>query len=235
MTELFSDGFESGNFTSGGWTAAASGSGSASVTTDTPHQGSYSAKFVCDAYGYARASKDLGSNYATAFLRTYVYFSSFASTLVDKIQHAEDRSSNGIWDLYISSSTLRLRALQPSQTDYDYSYSFQTDTWCCIEIKFVSDATNGEYRVWLDGSEVITATGLDTSGASGLGIFYIGYLYTEASRTSYVDDVVVADTYIGPIGGGGLSIPVAMRHYRNLRTAITTPKLELPKITPLRI
>jgi len=36
--------------------------------------------------------------------------------------------------------------------------------------------------------------------------------------------------------GGGLSIPVAMRHYRNLRTAIaSTRKLTFPKIAPLRI
>jgi len=75
---------------------------------------------------------------------------------------------------------------------------------------------------------------------SGMGR-WMNYTYNSfpdpiGSMNSINKSLCVCATYTP--SGGGLSIPVAMRHYRNLRTAITrhpTPKLEFPKITLLRI
>ena len=202
FTTLFSDGFESGDFSAWTSTGAAGTGSSVAVTTDQPHTGTYSAKMVCAAYGYARAIKDLGTDYPTVYTRIYVRFDSLAAaTPVDCfLEGAERASSTTLYDLYISATTLRLRRFIPSQVDTDYSHSFSANTWYCIEVKYLKDAVNGEYRVYLDGTEVITVTGLDTSARS-MGEIKVGWLYTEALRTQWVDCVVVADTYIGPEGG----------------------------------
>ncbi|MFN3329236.1 MAG: hypothetical protein ACK40U_10400, partial [Fervidobacterium pennivorans] len=43
-TEIFSDGFESGDFSA--WTGTAQSSGTVTVVTENPHHGTYSAKAV---------------------------------------------------------------------------------------------------------------------------------------------------------------------------------------------
>ena len=94
------------------------------------------------------------------------------------------------------SNLLRLVSASPT-TSYDYSTTFVDDTWYYLEVKFVKDATNGEYRIWLNGTEVITQTGLDTSGNSDADQVRLGQTL-GVTITNWVDSVVVSNSYIGP-------------------------------------
>ncbi len=94
--------------------------------------------------------------------------------------------------------TLHLQSGYPDST-FSYPISMDVNTWYPFEIKFVKHATNGEYRVWFDGNEVITITGLDTSGAGDATKIALGNVYTSAGLNTivWVDSVKVANGYIG--------------------------------------
>ncbi len=57
--------------------------------------------------------------------------------------------------------------------------------------------TVGEVRAYIDGTERITKTGLNT-GAVDAGRVYIMFYQVPWATDAYFDCVVVADTYIGP-------------------------------------
>ena len=118
----------------------------------------------------------------------------------------------------------------------------QPNTWYCVEFNMKRAAGGGgHFKVWLDGDLEIDWTGLTNSGTIDTLMVADADDWKIPNHNTWVDCVVVADAYIGPEAAGGLSIPVAMRHYRNLRTAITQfnlPKphtLNFPKPKILRI
>jgi len=240
MTQIFSDDFESGDFSA--WTDTyTEGSPTVSVVSNPVHQGSYAEKATTNSgSGRAMARKDITAQ-TEAYMRAYVRFSAFPNSGVELCylglrDYTENPTQAGI---YNDGGTYkwRLRYWKVGWTDlFSTTPTPQLDTWFCVEIYMKVDATNGEVKMWVDGNLIVQDSGFDTTSGGNIDRVCSGIIYYGGSQSIdiYVDDVVVADTYIGPISGGGLSIPVAMRHYRNLRTAIT-PKLKFPKITPLRI
>ncbi len=81
-----------------------------------------------------------------------------------------------------------------------YTVTLNVDTWYCLEVKAVKGTSNGELRVYLDGSEVITGTNLDM-GSNDFGMILVGLECYPAPSTLvnvYTDCLVVADAYVGP-------------------------------------
>lgn len=76
------------------------------------------------------------------------------------------------------------------------------NTWYCVEMMHThGDGTNGIYRVWIDGNLLVEWTGLDTNDfkADRLKVGGVeGWYNVNDYGTWYIDDVVVADTYIEP-------------------------------------
>ena len=60
-----------------------------------------------------------------------------------------------------------------------------------------SQSASGEYRVWLDGAEILTRTGIDTSG-SQFGRLDVGISWSSYTVTTNIDCVAIDQTYIGP-------------------------------------
>lgn len=197
MTQIFSDGFESGDFSA--WTST---TGSPAVVSTQKHHGTYSAEF--DASN-ERANKTFAGQ-TTVFVRTYLRLGAVPpSGQLIRFLNLFGGASEIARLIIIESTGLRLRLTRyyPTTTTFNYAYSFQANTWYCIELKFAK-SVSGEYRVYLNGSEVITNTGIDTSGAGDASEIRAGQTYSDYTVTSWVDCVVVADAYIGPEAGAAL-------------------------------
>lgn len=206
---IFEDGFESGDFSAWDSTYVTSGD-TLQVTSSTSHSGSYCMEYGIDNpdTDVAYAVKGLGSSYTTIHVRLYakVASSTLSATSYVGFLILRDQSEgktrvslrwfgdghlgigyrkDGVWNTAESTTTM------------------STGAWHCLEVKCVIDSTNGEYRVWLDGTEVsdLTQTGIDTTTGSTSTLLRVGNSGSAGSGsvTIYEDDVVVADSYIGPL------------------------------------
>jgi len=107
------------------------------------------------------------------------------------------------WDNYNNSLNL---------DGIDREFEFETDRWYCIEIHVkinssekIADAVS---EMWVDGKKVFSLTnfrwyGPQDEAISGIGTFELQHVYYNRSNTNqptYMDNIVIADEYIGPIG-----------------------------------
>lgn len=80
-----------------------------------------------------------------------------------------------------------------------------TDEWHCIEVQYTI-GVSGSARMWVDGILRAEVTGIDTSSNS-FGSIQIGPNYSsnpanmDPGQYIYFDDIVVAEGYIGLLGG----------------------------------
>ena len=225
-TTIFSDGFESGDFSA--WTSQFTDPGNTiEVIAAAAHSGSYGLHAINNGSAdVATTKKVFANNYTTLYERVYVYmlnipteedgYIRFFDLRHDSVQDfgcglMRDVSGNYEWFIHYPSES--------GYEGYDNSLSAafipSSGTWYCLEIKAVVSDTVGEARLYVNGVEVITATGLDT-GTNALNATEVGIgLIDNNQPTSdksfdagvwsganyievYEDDVVVADSYIGP-------------------------------------
>jgi len=222
MTELFNDGFESGDFSA--WTGTSVvGTGSTNDVIDTnPHTGTYcSEHYVGAGNGLKAYAQKSFAAQTTAYARAYIKFEDIPT------------GTNDVWHFHSlygdSDSSILLRATVAHSTldggggeerwgiqyrdgagytaDRSYTGSLpEADTWYCVEIKAVVDGSVGEARMWVDGVEIYTKTGLTNNGvADSMDSTRVGESYSSGddAHTIYADAVVVADAYIGPEAEGG--------------------------------
>lgn len=96
--------------------------------------------------------------------------------------------------------TLRMARYYPASQSTYYSYTYEADTWYCLELYFKKDASAGIYRVYLDDALVVEETGLNTSGSFDIDQVRVGADFFGANPTPvgwtniYVDDIVIRDT-----------------------------------------
>lgn len=197
---IFSDGFESGDFSA--WTAT---SGTIAVNNENPHHGTYSAEIdVASGDGYCYQT--LASGYNELWARGYFYIDS------------DSGSSNGLDTLlrfmnqyggihiaaigYIGATrTLWLHYRDSVGQNTDTSATvLPLGTWFCLELHYKLGTNTAEVHTYLDGVEIadLTHTGF-TYTSYTLQRVYAGAMgnYRGAVHI-YFDCVVVADAYIGP-------------------------------------
>jgi hypothetical protein len=200
FTELFSDGFEGGNFDL--WTNTF---GSPTVVENPVFDGSYAAEFYAasdwDSH-YLRKSSGISGN--PWHVRFYMRIENLPSSGDEfRFLRCLDTGWTQLYEVKIKniSGTLKLwiNRTRPSSVTTDYNFSFQADTWYCIEVGFYAHSSEGYYKVYIDGNEVIDDGSLDTSG-NNAGILDLGLSggNTYHPVTIQIDSVIVADTYIGP-------------------------------------
>jgi hypothetical protein len=193
---------EATGFETGGWGEVSNNNGS-TMRSDGGHCGTYYARM--DAEG-DYVTVDF-SNQTTLYSRAYFRITAepvngatvrvmtiFDQTNTDVATYLKFEKSSG------GQKRFCLVEFYPSVRCNYYNYNWLVNTWYCLEVKWVESAS-GEYRLYLDGSEVITRTGVNTSGLpNAVDRVYFGQLDTTGgwSPNVDVDCIVVSDT--GPIG-----------------------------------
>jgi len=210
---IFESGFETGNFSE--WTATDSATGcSITTVTNITHAGSYAARSYTDNPDeWAVARKDFSQLYNTLFGRVYVQFTALPA--------ADGNIFRAIYILHIATAAPWYRALAAGGvknvagtskwylqyrngtvfSELTASTSLpQANKWYSIEIKAVRSGTAGEARLWIDGTEILSATGLDNDEWTDNSRFEVGLGGDPSSSptTIYVDSAKVAQTYVGP-------------------------------------
>lgn len=237
QTYLFSDGYESGNTNS--WTGIWPwyNIATSTIQTTTVHQGTYAQKIALTNFDIENGLclyKDLGTSYTDLNARVYVRLSDepavddnielFGFTTSGWIANPigarlDIQNSNGVaqWRLnYYNSGWQDTRVGNVDE-----------DRWYCVEIKLVlGSGGSGETRLYVDGVELLTKTGLSNTGL-GSTVRYFSLGADDEEGTSalnlYFDDVAVAKGYIGPTSGEPTPSPTP--------TPTTTPSLT-PSTTP---
>jgi hypothetical protein len=195
MTTIFSDGQAGSametahNFSA--WTSVAGGS--ETIESTLYHSGSYAMQ--CTNFG--RATYTLSPSQATAYARFYVNFSSLPASgnLVSIGEFLGSFASNDLIVVGVKndSGTIKWGCTYPEAT-FTASPNPTTGLWYCVE--FYSIKGTGR-KIYVDGSEVWSGT--DTQGIN-VDTFMLGRWDngTETCTTT-LDDIVVADAYIGLI------------------------------------
>jgi len=184
---IFSDGFESGDFSA--WTGT---TGTPTVETSPVHHGTYVMK---NPSGTHSANKTLGAAYAEIFVRVYVRF----SALTTATDYGTDIMIVGKASNWAYATTVKAVKLAGpvvfsmfsgghARTDTDFAVAI--NTWYCVELK--RRTTSGTVDLYING--VLKASfAYDYYGADTV---QVGGTAQQVSN-AYFDCVVVADAYIG--------------------------------------
>ncbi|MGP8323230.1 MAG: T9SS type A sorting domain-containing protein [Methanosarcinaceae archaeon] len=130
-------------------------------------------------------------------------------------------------------------------------YHLVDNEWHCFEAYFKYNTNgnrDGEYQVWIDGSTVVHATNIknrhDSNAAYFNAVHFANYShYNTHTWYLYYDNIVFADSYIGTIGGVGITQPtrpnpdnfILQQNYPNPFNPSTTIKYSLAKPCNVRI
>ena len=200
---IFSDGFESGDFSA--WTGT-EGSTSPTVESNIKHHGTYSMR--CNPLNGDQSDVYKSGLTATAIMyhRSYYKFTGMPSIdnqLIDLSGVGYNSYENAVfirvkrsagniyWGVvtWIGGSATENYETSPSNP--------QEDVWYCVEL--VRDVTNGRTKLYIDDTLKVDCA-KSHSGNSNMvwdGISYVNY----DGLTAYVDCVAVSDTYIGQEAG----------------------------------
>jgi hypothetical protein len=180
------------------------------VQSGNAYQGNYADQVsVANGAGEngACAYKDLGASYTTIDARVYVKLSAAPTT--NSVLEVFGFSTSG-WlpnavgtrvDIVNNGGTLQWR-LNYLNNGWQSAFagSISLNTWYCIEVKLVIGSGTGESRLFINGVEAITQTGLsNTASGSSVRYFSLG-VDDEAGGNSlnvYFDSVAVSSSYIG--------------------------------------
>lgn len=205
FTVLFSDGFESGDFSA--WTGVIKQSGGTleSVIASPVHHGNYSASlFRDDFYNYVYLYKDLSSSYSELYMRFYFRVSgNQAFGWTNQIAILGNSIYGDIAYAAVKDDSGTLRFLLGCYNGSGFSEatlsseSVSFDTWYCVELKCVVDSTAGESRLFIDGAEKLSLTGLTNNGRDNLNRVYLTNAGGGLATSNIFDCVVGADAAVG--------------------------------------
>jgi DNA-directed RNA polymerase subunit RPC12/RpoP len=229
FTEIFSDGFESGDFSA--WTNTY---GTPTIITSPVHHGTYAANFNANGE-YIR--KEIATT-SPIYLRSYVRWDANPASSGQNVQLEGISIYTGTvcasLYLYNDGTDVVWRGhCRISASDNYYNSALQknpsVNTWYCIEIT-VSTGNPAYWHFWVNGSEL---TDIAESGSQGYDMNYVlvGQKSSNYTVNIDVDCVVVADAYIGPEEEGTLvevadSLELAETVLRN-KTLILSDSLGL--------
>jgi hypothetical protein len=206
---IFSDGFESGDFSA--WTSSTIRSGdNMTVESNNPHHGTYNAKLEIKTTGegWAYYNKNfLPTNYTTLYYRTYFKSdSNVGGTNGNLFNIMQLTTSVGtiarvFWTRESGSAKWHLNYLSAPATYsdlYNATPAINTGQWYCIEVTATIGDGAGSVALYVDETQIISASSLDNDEGGDLNYAVIGCTYsTGQTVTAYYDCVLVSDSYIG--------------------------------------
>lgn len=204
---IFTDGFESGDFSA--WSGSSVTSGDSAVVTGlSSHHGLYSGSFATNGGGgveraYVYRSIDPQSE---LYARGYFNVQSGLPLL---------NTGNRFNLLAFLSGSTTLGVLSVRRFDGADVWSISSvaggqsyassgpvmGQWYCVEFYVKVASKGGVFRMWVDGVLVLEQTGLDTDAYGDVNSVRSGLVYVEGETQSvsvYGDCIVVSDAYIGP-------------------------------------
>lgn len=200
-SSIFQDGFESGNFTAGGWSAVTvSGTGTATVTTERPRSGTYSAHLVkprTDNALYLR--KTFTATNSVIGEAWYNWRTDSGSTTTNGTGPRIFSAGNRIVDVFRQDGTnkqiwLRYHATDLTGANAQYVNTGQTselNTWVKLSLRVdYASGANSRIRVWVNDVLRIDQGGL-TLYAGNYDAFQLGSEHTDQYLDLFVDDVLV--------------------------------------------
>ena len=216
------------------------GSPTVVAAAPAPHHGAK----AMNADGAGDAAYKTFVNQTTVYIRLYWLFNGVPAEFSDfgdclslrngATEIVRVRNRRGAGDEY----QLTIRSEFPNQQSDSYEWDPIPDTYYCIEVKFVRHAVTGEYRLYLDGVERITRTGVDTTGVAGVDRIYVGAADWCSTYTG-IDCVVVDSAYIGPEAAGGPTVKKGSNLSNTMTTMLNSKMLfsacnRFPKLSPRR-
>jgi hypothetical protein len=197
---VFSDGFESGDFSR--WAGT---SGTPMVTNLTAFEGNYSQQVNMNNKDYSYI--DFGNNPLLHFsARFYVKFTGYPSDFQGKsliiILHPSRSVACSLE--YFNKGGGICEWLLWSGTDYGpdsgYVQQLNLNQWYNIEVEYYANGENSQYHAWVDGILVQTTNDSKTLPAQivGIGSAYITTGTGIWLATGYFDNVVISLDYNGP-------------------------------------
>jgi len=213
---FFFDGFESGDFSAWDLIFVSENEttgieDTAEVITTDPYHGNYHAKFTDDGSDWAEQAVvqyDSFTAQSEVYKRSYIKFKSGLPQYDDRriafmvlyaggantVLEARVSKSTDIWQLYYFKDG--------SYVTLDYTSGPSLDTWYNVEIYIKIHDTQGEVRMYVNGTEILSDSGFDNDDygnvvAARVGL--ISYCYIDTVQSVYVDSVVLSNSYIGSI------------------------------------
>ena len=194
FTELFSDGFESGDFSA--WTGTSTTP--PAIDTDSMHCGTYS--MLCNA-GVRHCYRDVAAQDHLNF-RVYVKWSALPSAPQDRIMLVRDGTTQILRVFYHWSAALfpvnevGFSLYNDVKGGYvgHYDVDVGTDDWVCVEVEYDNGA-EGYCKLYVDGTERISES-YDFGSQQASRVFCI-HDHNSSFNVNF-DCAVVADTHIGP-------------------------------------
>lgn len=193
-TSIFSDDFESGDFSA--WTGTVQTPTIQSVTT---YHGTYAARCLC-AWPYGYFYKTLTSTYTNIFCRIYLYLT---GTLYDggnawfiKFMDASNNDLLGAGYQNVG-GTLQVTIERDSWDIIASNYTISTGEWHYLELEY--DAVGGVQNLWIDGGNVFAWVRARDTAVKTVKVGLLPNTVWDGGLCSlYVDCANVADAYIGP-------------------------------------
>jgi len=185
---IFSDGFESGDFSA--WTGI-SGSPSPTVTNTSPLQGAYSAT-ATKTNGVGGTSYKTISAIGTLYAGTYVKWDANPSS--GKVHSFMQIQTGGFQiGVYNVSGTIKWACyIGAWQTSNISNPTNNTKYW--VEIYFDKNTSNG----WMKVDGVTVLSGLSCANVD-ITTFRVGAVYVTTDTITFTwDRCIVSDVYIGP-------------------------------------
>ena len=223
-TEIFSDGFESGDFSA--WDTT---SGAPAVSSGGAHHGTYKAEFNANAeYTQEEFSQGTTPIYHRFYFQVNALPASSGETCsLGSIElYVAGYSAIRVM-LYHDGSSVVFRAEYRDSGAYVYQNSDEVspviNTWYCLEMKVnEGSGSSAEWRVWLDGTPL---NDLSRDGDMTYDMRYIrvGTEELDYTATMLADCVVVADAYIG-VESEGQNIIADLSETLAVESALSTQK-----------
>lgn len=204
MSAIFSDGFESGNYSA--WTnTAVDGTSTISIDGTVRRSGVNSSRSIIAGNGndWAYCYKDI-TGQTVLYARTYFMLTALPANGTE----VQTISFHGTGQLAVASigvtsgGSAYIGLASRNGTTMEYNASLQTvslNTWYALELYATVNASTGAYAVYFDNVQVISVSGKDSSQYGNITQVRFGAVYTDSTSglTLRIDDCKIDDVYIG--------------------------------------
>ena len=204
---LFEDEFESGDFREWSGTSTTSGE-TATIATYNPYSGAYHARFYSNGGG--GTERAYCYNYIEA--RSEIYVRAYVNIQTGlPLDNENDRFNimalHGDSRGWIIANVIAQHTggvdrwgIKSQSGTWFASTGPSVNRWYCVELYVRVHSTNGIYRLWIDGNEVIERTGVNTATEGYIDTIRFGLTYMTSVAhivRVYGDCVITSDSYIG--------------------------------------